>query len=272
MLEGATHGMTMIMTHSFLISYFLKHFCINKIFLLFLFLLFLESTVPSRFSGCFHGSSNAITKDGLKPLSQLRVGDEVLSTWDKRAAIFNRVVAFLHTDPHHLTAFIHIQTSSNNSLLITKDHLIFKSDKAVKAEDINIGDFVLVTNDTRTFIMAKVTSVRHINMSGVYAPLTEAGTIVIDGVLNSCYAVINSHDIAHLAFLPLRLFYKIINFTPSSIYDMLTSDFTSSPSSSFSTFFSLEKNLPRASDNHSKIHWYARFLCELSGIFMNVCT
>lgn len=240
--------------------------------LIVLFLLFLESTVPSRFSGCFHGSSNVITKDGLKPLSEVHIGDEVLSTSDKNVATFNRVVAFLHTDPHHLTAFIHIHTSSNNSLLITKDHLIFKSDKAVKAEDINIGDFVLVTNDTRTFITAKVTSIRHVNMSGVYAPLTEAGTIVIDGVLNSCYAVINSHDIAHLAFLPLRLFYKIINFIPSSIYEMFTSDFISSLSSSSSTFFSIEKNLPHTNDNQSKIHWYARFLCELSGIFVKVCT
>lgn len=251
--------------------YLFKHLCIYKI-VIFFFLLFLESTVPSRFSGCFHGSSNVITKEGLKPLSEIHVGDEVLSTWDKHVATFNRVVGFLHTDPHHLTTFIHIQTSSNNSLLITKEHLIFKRYTAVKAEDINIGDFVLVTNDTRTFNMNKVTSIRHVNMSGVYAPLTEAGTIVIDGVLNSCYAVINSHDIAHLAFLPLRLFYKIINFIPSNIYDILTSDFISSSSSSLSSFFNIEINRPHANDNQSKIHWYARFLCELSGIFMQVCT
>ena len=40
---------------------------------------------------------------------------------------------------------------------------------------------------------------------GLAAPLTEEGTIVVDGTLASCYAEISSHMIAHAAFFPVRL-------------------------------------------------------------------
>jgi len=32
---------------------------------------------------------------------------------------------------------------------------------------------------------------------GVYAPLTEEGTVVVDGIMASCYSNYNSHQFAH---------------------------------------------------------------------------
>ena len=40
---------------------------------------------------------------------------------------------------------------------------------------------------------------------GVYFPVTMEGSIVVDGVLASCYALIN-HDLSHLMLTPIRWF------------------------------------------------------------------
>ena len=42
---------------------------------------------------------------------------------------------------------------------------------------------------------------------GAFGPLTMEGTIIVDGVLTSCYAVYNK-DVAHVALTPIRLLPK----------------------------------------------------------------
>jgi len=45
--------------------------------------------------------------------------------------------------------------------------------------------------------------------SGVYAPITERGTIVVDDVIVSCYAEFSSHVTAHACLAPLRYAYYV---------------------------------------------------------------
>ena len=49
--------------------------------------------------------------------------------------------------------------------------------------------------------------------SGAFRPITMEGTIIVDGVLASCYAHSPDHDLAHFAMAPLRWFPDIINWT-----------------------------------------------------------
>ena len=53
-------------------------------------------------------------------------------------------------------------------------------------------------------------------ISGAYVPLTEHGTIIVDGVLASCYASFN-HQLAHFFLAPLR-------WWPSLLSSIRTSD------------------------------------------------
>ena len=46
---------------------------------------------------------------------------------------------------------------------------------------------------------------------GVYVPLTVEGTIVVDGVLASCYPSVD-HDVFHFAMTPIRWFPQMIEW------------------------------------------------------------
>ena len=88
---------------------------------------------------------------------------------------------------------------------------------------------------------ARVLKVETKVQTGVYAPLTSEGNLVVDDVLVSCYAVIDSQTIAHISFAPLRLWYKMLEFIPSMI--------------SYDDSNMFDKN---------GIHWYAHDLYSLA--------
>ncbi len=51
----------------------------------------------------------------------------------------------------------------------------------------------------------KVTEISLTEHNEFGTPLTNTGTIIIDGVVASCYANTESQTLAHWAFLPLRV-------------------------------------------------------------------
>ncbi|MGH0180226.1 UNVERIFIED_CONTAM: hypothetical protein FKN15_003632 [Acipenser sinensis] len=47
---------------------------------------------------------------------------------------------------------------------------------------------------------------------GAYAPLTQEGTLLVDGVLASCYALNCNQPLAHLSFAPYRAFHALRSY------------------------------------------------------------
>merc|ERR1712187_372078 len=91
----------------------------------------------------------------------------------------------------------------------TSGHLVFTAESDKPMSKV-VGDRVLVGDNWR-----KVTGVSAIeSSSGLYAPLTPSGTIVVEGVLASSYATPSPslwlpHTAAHAAFFPLRALHKL---------------------------------------------------------------
>ena len=149
-----------------------------------------------------------------KRLTDLHIGDEVLSVNSATGELeFSPVILFLDRDAQDTRQFYTLKTENGHSLTLTPSHLIYShfeehadlaDYEAVYAKDVQEGDFVLVSTGRGDLERARVTQVDLRVLTGVYAPLTAAGNLVVDNVVASCYAVVDSQAIAHAAFAPLR--------------------------------------------------------------------
>merc|ERR1712174_35273 len=87
-------------------------------------------------------------------------------------------------------------------LEITGMHMLFSAGRAVRADEVSVGD-MLGKN--------KVTEIKSIKRNGVYAPITESGDIVVCGIhASSYYAFLdripfNQHVMSHFFFAPRRM-------------------------------------------------------------------
>ena len=205
-------------------------------------------------------------------MSDLKVGDLVLTVDGNGEYAFSPVILFLDRAPEESRQFYVIQTDTGHTLTLTPSHLVyykyqneddknflndiknselstnligdypkqkeeFASFQAGYAADVQEGDFLLVSDSKRGLKPSRVVKIETRILSGVYAPLTAHGNLVVDDVLASCYAIIDSQTIAHLAFAPLRLWYKLWGVTPS---------------------LNIENNNEGLSElNEDGIHWYA---------------
>ena len=175
-------------------------------------------------------------------MGQLKIGDRI-ATMDSTTGniVFSEVLLFLDRDVDMTRAFVNIKTASGQVLSITETHLVHvvKEDKCDEAKascvetiyagNVQVGYNVLVTSADGRVFYDRVESVNVKRLRGVYAPLTATGTLVVDNVVASAYAVIDSQSIAHAAFAPVR--------------------WACAVSSSFKSLFSW---LPSATDNYIK--------------------
>lgn len=161
---------------------------------------------------CFPASARLTLKNGdLITMQDLKIGDEV-QTLDPTTneSIYSDVVAFLHKDTEK-EEFRAIEGEDGSRLVLSDKHLIYsgrtkKSMKMVFADEIRPKDFIL-SRDTIT----RVAIVTTVYDSGVYAPMTRHGTMVVNGVYVSCYAHWSSHEVSHRVMAPIRLWYDLSN-------------------------------------------------------------
>lgn len=183
------------------------------------------------------------TPDGPKPLSELRVGDSVLARDSSSGSlVFSEVLMFIDRDPEERRQFLSVRTAANRTLTLTPTHLVpvvrqrqrqrpEDTNRVEEEEDANevvtefaervrAGDRVLVPGATRhdrhglgnaveDAVLDTVVDVQLVLERGVFAPLTRAGTVVVDDVVASCYAVVDSQRLAHWAFGPLRVWFNL---------------------------------------------------------------
>ena len=163
---------------------------------------------------CFPGDAVVLTSGSVaKPVSQLLPGDKVFCFSAKDGKIKQgQFLAFIHYNSKTKTFFKKIHTEYG-VICITPNHLIFTvSDDykpiAIFANDIKIGDKLLVTIDGHTTKLSPVTNITDEVKIGIYAPLTSEGTAIVNNIFVSCYASYDNHSLAHLSMLPLILYYE----------------------------------------------------------------
>ena len=72
---------------------------------------------PAR--ACFSGDSLVRTVDGVREMSELRVGDLVLVPAADGALRYERVALFYHREPHTIARFVQLTTEGGKRLALT---------------------------------------------------------------------------------------------------------------------------------------------------------
>lgn len=181
-----------------------------------------ENSVAAKSGGCFPGSGAVTLADGRrKRIRDLKVGDRVLASDERGNVLLSDFIMFIDHDPKTRRQFVVIETSEPfTKLTLTAAHLVFIGNASASlgvtatfASNVKPGDKVLVSDGTRkTLKSVTVKRIYNEEHEGSYAPVTAHGTIIVDQVLASCYAVIENHTWAHWAFVPVRLSHRLMTW------------------------------------------------------------
>ncbi|XP_068187966.1 desert hedgehog protein [Antennarius striatus] len=174
-----------------------------------------DHSVAVEKGGCFPGWSQVTVAGGAqKSLSTLAPGERVMALSGTGQVVFSQVISFLHWDQESRSTFLSLETEDGQKLAVTPHHLVFLAPRcrlngsdyqARFASRAKTGDCVFIHTTEGQVLPSRIISVSVEESVGVYAPLTEAGTVFVDGVLASSYALVEDHKLAHWAFGPLRL-------------------------------------------------------------------
>ena len=123
---------------------------------------------------------------------------------------------------------------------MSSTHLVALSNGEFKyANQLKPNDLILKYDFSKMiYKIEEIERIQYKKVKGFAAPLTLEGTILVDDILVSCYALIQSHTLAHLIMQPIRLVYQL---------NILFQDYL--PLEYFLNFFRINKQA-------NGVHWY----------------
>jgi len=145
---------------------------------------------------CFSMMSMVDTPAGGVALEDLKVGDSVRDA----SGDFTKVLGWLHMLEEE-TEFVEMKTGAG-SVRMTAGHIVDTNLGWRQAQDVKIG-MSLVREDGEA---AEVTALNIVMEKSAGSPLTQSGTIIVNGFKASVYAEIPAHLhwLANLALFPRR--------------------------------------------------------------------
>ena len=172
---------------------------------------FVEISKKTR--GCFPSGSILLSRDhGPIKIEDACVGDFVACTSHNGRIQFTPIVMNALREPKVSTEMIEIVCESGARLFCTKEHYIPIVDgekwKFLFAEDLTVGCTVLV-EQAMQLQKSTVTQINIVIKQGLFGPVTLKETVLVDGLLVSCYGSCSSVGLASKMFLPVRLAYRI---------------------------------------------------------------
>ena len=222
-----------------------------------------ESSVAVKTGGCFPGQSLVhVLGRGQVRMSDLRIGDRALAfDISTNQLVYSEVLLFMHRYDDISATFKEAQTANGHRITLTSSHLIYVVNKAtnsleaVFADKLNQGtDLISVMSVQEVAHKSEIINVTSVIRRGVYAPVTQHGTIFVDDILVSCYGLLPSHTVAHAAFAPVRWFHTLVS--KFSANQMMLNNHQN-----VTTSHDVHSASP---DEHSQdLHWYARLLYQV---------
>ncbi|XP_043914782.1 sonic hedgehog protein-like [Protopterus annectens] len=165
-------------------------------------------------TGCFPASSTVQLEDGsFKQIKDVKNKDRILAVDRQGKLLFSEVILLMDVVSDYVGEFVGI-VAGGGHLQLTPAHVLFVADtnKSLSFDPVSIfagqvkeGQFVFVVKPGNKDVEpVRVEKVYRVQGYGAYAPLTEEGTVVVDNILASCYAVFSNPSIAHWSLAPFR--------------------------------------------------------------------
>lgn len=177
--------------------------------------------------GCFPASASVYVKGrGPVRVGEVRPGDLLLSGDASRGLLlFSPFLGHLHREVTTSADYVTLEVVGGSATLaVSPEHLVFASSSpstcptATPAHELREGDWLSRVSCDGDLTRVQIAAVSKAYKEGVYCPLTEYGTVVVDGTLCSCYTdaflttapawlhrLAATHQVAHGALMPLRL-------------------------------------------------------------------
>lgn len=156
---------------------------------------------------CFSGDTTlSLASGATKLLSELKVGEQVLTASANGEFSYAAVVAIPHPHNTKLATFVRVSTSSGKFIKATKMHLLRQCNGTLAyASALSVGDCLSTVDGNEA-----VTAVTMSSASGIYTAVTTNEFLVVNGIVASPFAV--SHGLANAYY---NLHRTVANFIPS---------------------------------------------------------
>ncbi|XP_013410208.1 protein Spindly-like [Lingula anatina] len=165
---------------------------------------------------CFPKDATCILADGdVLKMEYLQQGDEVQVVHPDGSLDYQRVFMFGHADPNAESPFLIFTTENKRQLSISPGHYLYVQSQdgkmaMVPARNVKVDDALCTyIPENGTTKISAVTEIRVEILQGLYNPHTKSGTIVVNGVLTSCYTEAFSPVWAHRLLQPMWFLYKL---------------------------------------------------------------
>lgn len=161
-------------------------------------------------AGCFSADATVRRGGVTCTMDEVNIGDKV-SVLSKDGHVGeSEIYCFAHRDEDAIATFVLIRSASC-TIPCTPDHLIplmqDESTVYVHAAKVVVGYKVISHGTDGVARVETVQRIERVMKRGLFAPVTFEGTLFVDGIAASCYAVLRSHTLCHIAMAPMRWAY-----------------------------------------------------------------
>uniref|UniRef100_A0A1I7TRS7 HintN domain-containing protein n=2 Tax=Caenorhabditis tropicalis TaxID=1561998 RepID=A0A1I7TRS7_9PELO len=188
---------------------------------------------------CFPADATMFVDDDqglttVKRMDELEVGDWVRSFHGKNEVVKVPVTYWLHRDPDQEAVFVEFSLDNGEKFSLTEKHLIYVGEcKVNKSVDINsnpiaadkvqVGDCFYINHRTKEtiFQMVQVLAIDRVKKTGIYAPMTNTGNIIVNRIHTSCHSESNIHSLVNTFF---ESFLTIKNQIAEQIFGKTTTE------------------------------------------------
>ena len=126
-------------------------------------------------------------------MKDLKIGQSVM-TIDKKGSPANTTfLGWINKNTTMEAEFLEITTEDGHKITITPNHIIKVNSDMKLASQVTKGDKLLSKSGP-----VAVLTIERVNSTGVFNPLTSSSTILVGGVLCSCFAAYPGYNITQL--------------------------------------------------------------------------